>query len=209
MNEAGRRGHDIGGKDAGCCERDEHELQAWERRADALGEVIWGKAALIKVDELRRLREDLGPNAYDDLGYYERWMHSLAQGLIEHGVFTVEELARAMSGLEALPAQPAGAQGPARLDALFGPGTAVRVIAADAPGHIRTPWYCRGKRGTIVELCGFFPNPEELAYAREGAPLQPLYRVAFRAAQLWPDTPANDKDQLEIDIYQHWLERTS
>ncbi len=206
MGDRGRRGHDVGGKDAGRCVPDGHEPEAWERRADALGEVIWGKAALLNVDELRRLREDLGPTAHDDMGYYERWMHSLAQGLIEHGVFTVDELAKAMSGQQPVAERHGATGAPAQAAAHFHPGDKVRVIAADPPGHIRTPWYCRGKHGVIAELCGSFANPEELAYARDGTPAQPLYRVAFSAAQLWPEAPGNAQDQIELEIYQHWLE---
>ena len=96
MIHDGPRGHDMGGQRAGRIARDEHELDPWELRADALGEVLWGKTALIKVDELRRLREDIGPDAYERMTYYERWMHSLAQGLIEHGIISVEELGQAM-----------------------------------------------------------------------------------------------------------------
>ena len=97
MIDNGRRDHDMGGQPAGPCARDEHGYEPWELRADALGEVLWGKAALLKVDELRRIREDLGAGAYDRMTYYERWMHSLAQGLIEHGVISVDELGRAMA----------------------------------------------------------------------------------------------------------------
>src|SRR6185436_197688 len=63
--------------------------------------------------------------------------------------------------------------------ARFKPGDAVRVLAAAPLGHVRTPWYIRGHRGVVERICGAFPNPEELAYARTGEPRQPLYRVRF------------------------------
>jgi len=88
----------------------------------------------------------------------------------------------------------------------FRPGDRVRVRAADPPGHVRTPYYCRGHVGVIERLCGAFPNPEELAYNRSGLPAQPLYRVRFRAAELWPDYREDPADVVEIEIYQHWLE---
>jgi nitrile hydratase len=90
--------------------------------------------------------------------------------------------------------------------ARFGPGDRVRVRAAHPPGHVRTPWYCRGHVGVIERLCGAFPNPEELAYNRPGLPAQPLYRVRFRSAELWPDYREHPDDVVEIEIYQHWLE---
>ncbi|MBV9911705.1 MAG: nitrile hydratase subunit beta, partial [Sinobacteraceae bacterium] len=55
-------------------------------------------------------------------------------------------------------------------------------------------------------LCGAYPNPEELAYARPGLPAQPLYRVRFIQAQVWPDYRGSPADTIDIEIYQHWLE---
>ena len=72
------------------------------------------------------------------------------------------------------------------VDARYAVGDPVRVRLAFPPGHVRTPFYCRGKTGTIERLCGAFPNPEELAYDRSGLPVQPLYRVRFASRQLWP-----------------------
>ena len=88
----------------------------------------------------------------------------------------------------------------------FKPGDKVEVRRADPPGHIRTPWYIRGKSGEIERLCGAFANPEELAYNRSGLPAQPLYRVRFRQAELWPQYKGAAEDTIEIEIFQHWLE---
>jgi Nitrile hydratase beta subunit, C-terminal len=90
--------------------------------------------------------------------------------------------------------------------ARFKPGDAVTVRAAYPPGHIRTPWYIRGHRGTVVHALGPFPNPEELAYNRSGLPAQPLYRVRFRQTEIWPDYAGKSTDTVDIEIYQHWLE---
>jgi hypothetical protein len=90
--------------------------------------------------------------------------------------------------------------------ARFAPGDAVAVRLAHPPGHVRTPTYCRGKCGVVERLCGTYPNPEELAYARSGLPAQPLYRVRFRQRELWPDYRGSDTDTVDIEIYQHWLE---
>ena len=91
----------------------------------------------------------------------------------------------------------------------FRPGERVRVREAYPPGHIRTPFYIRGHVGTIERYCGQFPNPEELAQMRSGLPAQPLYRVRFRQADVWPGYRGAPDDVLEIEIYQHWLERES
>jgi nitrile hydratase subunit beta len=88
----------------------------------------------------------------------------------------------------------------------FRTGARVAVRFADPPGHLRTPWYIRGKSGEVERLCGAFANPEELAYNRPGLPAQPLYRVRFRQRDLWPDYAGPAQDTLEVEIYQHWLE---
>ena len=63
------------------------------------------------------------------------------------------------------------------------PGDTVAVLDADVPGHIRTPFYVRGKRGVIERAVGPFRNPEELAYGRSGEPKRMLYRVRFAQAE--------------------------
>jgi nitrile hydratase subunit beta len=90
--------------------------------------------------------------------------------------------------------------------ARFRAGERVRVRTADVPGHIRTPWYIRGRAGVIERMCGAYPNPEELAYARSGLPAQPLYRVRFLQREVWPDYAGNALDTVDVEIYQHWLE---
>ena len=88
----------------------------------------------------------------------------------------------------------------------FKAGDRVRVRAAYPLGHIRTPFYIRGHAGVVERLCGVFGNPEELAQMRSGEPRQPLYRVRFRQKDVWPDYRGGDRDVLEIEIFQHWLE---
>lgn len=94
----------------------------------------------------------------------------------------------------------------AAVDARFRVGDRVKVRQADVPGHIRTPWYIRGHTGVIERLCGAYPNPEELAYARSGLPAQPLYRVRFIQSKVWPDYAGSPADSIDIEIFQHWLE---
>ncbi len=87
----------------------------------------------------------------------------------------------------------------------FKPGDRVRVRAEDRPGHIRTPFYIRGKIGWVERVHGEFRNPESLAYGRDGLPKRPLYLVGFHQAEVW-DKYAAPKDKLFIDIYEHWLD---
>ena len=87
-------------------------------------------------------------------------------------------------------------------------GDRVAVRAAYPIGHVRTPYYIRGKRGVIERLCGAYGNPEELAYARPGVPKQPLYRVGFTQRDVWPNYRGRAGDRIYVDIFEHWLEET-
>jgi hypothetical protein len=62
--------------------------------------VLLSGRKLMTVDELRRNIEELGADAYDRLSYYERWIHSITQTLIQRGVITIDELGRRMADVE-------------------------------------------------------------------------------------------------------------
>lgn len=85
----------------------------------------------------------------------------------------------------------------------FAPGAVVRVKRGAGPGHIRTPWYLRGRLGRVERLCGWFANPEELAWRRPGLPRRALYRVRFSMAELWGGAA---RDTVDAEIFEHWLE---
>jgi hypothetical protein len=91
--------HDMGGRPAGKVEPAEHDYADWERRVDALAVLLWGikgTRKLLTVDEHRKNIEALPPEAYDNLSYYEKWVVSLGQSLIQRGLITTEELAKKM-----------------------------------------------------------------------------------------------------------------
>ena len=93
--------------------------------------------------------------------------------------------------------------------AKFAPGDRVRVHERYPPGHVRTPWYCRGQIGEIERICGRFRNPEQLAYGNRDAAHEVLYRVGFPSPSLWPDYGGSERDRVEIEIYEHWLDPVS
>jgi len=97
--EPGRGHHDMGGLPAGKVNRTAHDYAEWERRVDALMVLLSGVKGgrkLMTVDELRRNIEAIGPEAYDRMGYYERWVTSITQTMLQRGVITTDELARKM-----------------------------------------------------------------------------------------------------------------
>lgn len=98
-NPVVRGHHDMGGLPAGRVELTEHDYEEWERRVDALMVLCTGirrKNRLMTVDELRKNIESLPPETYDRTAYYEKWVASLTQTLIQRGVITTAELARKM-----------------------------------------------------------------------------------------------------------------
>jgi nitrile hydratase len=88
----------------------------------------------------------------------------------------------------------------------FSPGERVRIREDFPPGHIRTPVYLRGKTGTIDRYYGEFNNAEAAAYGLR-SPQKAVYKVRFTATELWTDYAGRDKDVVEADIYEHWLEK--
>jgi len=88
----------------------------------------------------------------------------------------------------------------------FRPGDRVRVRMEDRPGHIRTPFYIRGKTGWVEKVHGQFLNPGSLDYGRDGLPERPLYLIGFYQAEVWENYKVSKSDKLYVDIYEHWLE---
>ena len=92
------------------------------------------------------------------------------------------------------------------MTAKYQPGDRVRIRVDTPAGHFRTPTYIQGKIGVIETVHGAFRNPESLAHDGDGLPKQSLYLVRFDQADIWDQYEAAARDQLLIDIYEHWLE---
>ncbi len=86
----------MGGDAAGPVPTEQHDFALWEKRVDALM-VIASSKGHFTVDGLRRVLEDMPPDSFDTMTYYERWIASVNQNLIESGVYTTAELAERMS----------------------------------------------------------------------------------------------------------------
>jgi len=97
-----RSHHDMGGLPAGTVVAAEHDFAIWEKRVDALLVLLSNrKDPLVSVDELRRNIESLGSESYERMTYYERWIFSIAQTLIQRGVLSVDELGRKIEQVSA------------------------------------------------------------------------------------------------------------
>jgi hypothetical protein len=84
--------HDLGGSPAGRIDRSGHEVEDWERLADAINIALSGK------DQHRRAIESL-PN-YRDLGYYERWAAATEKLLLEKSILSQAEIDERASEFE-------------------------------------------------------------------------------------------------------------
>ena len=91
----GKRWHDMGGQDAGPVPTDQHDFAIWEKRVDALM-VLCSTKGFFTVDGLRRALEDMGEEAFETMTYYERWIASVNQNLVEAGAYSIEELGARM-----------------------------------------------------------------------------------------------------------------
>ncbi len=219
------RVHDMGGRYGDglvAPNADEPVFAAdWHRRALGLT-LAAGALGAWNIDASRHAREALRPQDYARFGYYEKWLAALADLLVATGLVTREELAG-----EDVPAP----QGTARA---LRPGEVPDVLARGAPtardgpssafavgdlvrtrlparnvlvagGHTRLPGYAAGQTGRIATLHGPHVLPDSNAHFLGEAP-EPLYTVAFDAADLW-GTAERQGDTVTADLWESYLER--
>ena len=86
-----RRVNDLGGSPGGPIDKSQHEIEDWERLADAVT-IVLDKKGVKTTDEHRRAQESLPPEQYEALSYYERWVAATELLLVEKGVLTREEI---------------------------------------------------------------------------------------------------------------------
>lgn len=85
--------HDMGGEPAGPIDRREHEPSFWDRRVDALQQLMSDpRRRFWRADEFRLAVESLDPAEYRRLRYYERWITAVSRLLVQKGILTEQEL---------------------------------------------------------------------------------------------------------------------
>jgi hypothetical protein len=86
------RPHDVGGQQGTApLERYEHPIEDWQALTDAVRAALRHKG-LMRTDEGRRASEDLEPELYARLTYYERAVAGLESILVERGWLTAQEV---------------------------------------------------------------------------------------------------------------------
>jgi nitrile hydratase len=219
------RVHDMGGRFGDGPVRPDPEdapvfEQDWHARALALT-LAAGALGQWNLDVSRHARERLAPRDYSRFSYYEKWLAALADLLVDRGVVTRAELAGAEPTASALadrrlPADrvaavlaaggPSARPGPAPR---FAPGDRVRTRprarnALQPGGHTRLPAYAAGTTGRVILCHGCHVLPDANAHGRGDCP-EPLYTVAFAAADLW-DRPEAPGDEVTLDLWQSYLD---
>lgn len=208
------RPHDLGGRDGfGPVDVNappfSHE---WEARQWALSRNVPIRAGTI--DWWRHGVENMQPEVYGSVPYFEKWcLNDLAQG-IDAGIFSMEEL---LEGVKVV-APPADAislndlyegmrrsavdyERPMSTKPAFGIGDVVRTKSEMPVGHTRLPGYAMGKSGTVVAHHGGHLLPDAGALGRD-AP-EHLYTVEFTSEMLWDDAHS---DTVCIDLWETYFE---
>jgi nitrile hydratase len=201
-------------------EEDEPVFHAdWERRIHAVGLALILSGAW-SVDEWRFFIEQMEPAQYLRASYYERWLHSVEDLLVEKKVATRAELEAGhlmTSGKGHNAITPVTRE---QVAPFFQHGGSLAMAAAEAPRfkigdvviarninplhHTRVPRYARGKRGSVVALHGGFAFADTRAQGLGDNP-QHLYTVRFEGAELWgPD--AEPREALYLNMYDSYLD---
>ena len=213
--------HDIGGMDnigPVNIEKDEPVFHNdWERKVFALTLATMG-AGLYVTDEVRYTTETIPPGDYLTFKYYEKWLYSLEQLMLEKKVLTREEMetgevmTQAPGGVEAASVERMQYGMSSRLPvfvdidlpAKFKAGDAIVAKNINPLHHTRLPRYIRGRRGVIEMDYGIFLLPDTNAHGGPDKP-QHVYNVRFSARELWgEDTP--DNDCVYIDLFDDYMD---
>lgn len=208
------RPHDLGGQDGfGAVDVNAPPFShGWEARQWALSRNVPIRAGTI--DWWRHGVENMQPEVYGAVPYFEKWcLNDLAQG-IDAGIFTMDELLNGVSVaapaaaavslqdlLDGLQRAAVNYQRPMSAPAKFGIGDTVRTKPEMPVGHTRLPGYAMGKSGTVIAHHGGHLYPDAGALGRE-VPVH-LYTIEFTSEILWGDAHS---DSVCIDLWESYLE---
>jgi len=213
--------HDMGGMQGfGPVEQEDNEPvfhTDWEARMYGISASRIPSSELT-LDRGRFFIECIAPADYLSMAYYSKWYLEAAVDIVSGGLATVGELASGKA--ETIPEhseEPLSPEAvrkvfgsrditemPAERPAQYGAGDTVRARLMAPTGHTRLPRYIRGHSGRIHACYGWHILPDANAHGdRRG---EPLYSVAFRASDLWPEDGA-ENDYVYIDLWESYLEQ--
>ena len=222
--------HDIGGRQGFGRVRwqNDHDDEAfhaeWQARAFAMCMCMFagwrGNPEVWTIDWFRHVRERIDPIDYLTRNYYDQWVQSLAATLIDNGTIRLEELVPGSVTHKTSAMADKGSRkhgSPAAISATdrneftaaepaFSVGQKVRTKISITAFHTRLPAYVRGRIGVIEAYHGSQPLAD--ASARGAIKPEPLYTIAFEAAELWPEAQAR-RERVFVDVWESYLEPAS
>ena len=197
-------------------ERNEPVFHAvWEGRAFALSFAVDGPWP---YGADRYAIEVIPPEEYLRQSYYEKWITSLIDLMVQTGMVTSAEVAsgkatnlspkpgHVLTAAEVASVVAAGAPATRNVSATahFQPGQRVRARNINPVGHTRLPRYTRGKIGTVERDYGVFAFPDSSTQGLGDRP-QHVYSVRFAARELWGEQ-SNEHDSVYVDMWDDYIE---
>jgi nitrile hydratase beta subunit len=217
--KSGQRIHDMGGRaglGAVVMDADEQPFHAdWEARMWGINEAMTGAPGWT-LDWWRHVRELIAPDDYLNRPYFDQWMQVYAAMMVDDNWASIDEIAQGKA------ARPAPSVSPPQkaedVPAASRRTTDFRLLTDQKPAftigdrvmtksfggiaHTRLPGYVMARPGTIHAYRGTHIVPDENALGREMA--EPLYTVAFDAADLWPEA-AGRRERVFADLWERYL----
>lgn len=194
--------------------------ERWEARVFAMWAVTAAEGFGARSG--RVLREQMPPDEYLRASYYERWQWSNERRLLVKGTIAEGEVdgwvERLRSG-EAVPEHADPSQAARVLEVVrsatgelgvagatrFASGDRICVRRLNPVGHTRCPRYVRGAQGTVVDVRGSYPLPDD--GPRRGE-IEPIYAVSFRSDELFGPTD-EPPWTVCLDLHESYLEEPS
>jgi hypothetical protein len=85
-------------------------------------------------------------------------------------------------------------------------GEVVKIPLRFPIGHYRVPMYMRDKQVKIIKNLGRYINPEQEAFGKNAGDKLWYYLVTIPQKELWSDYKGPETDQLNIEVFEPWLE---
>lgn len=213
--------HDMGGREGlGPVVMDADEAPfhaAWEARMWGINEAMTGAPGWT-LDWWRHVRELIPAEQYMTRPYFDQWLLVYAAMMVDDDWASVGEIARGKAERAAPQVPPP--QRAADVEKAshfakdfrlkvdrkpaFAVGDPVKTIRLGGIAHTRLPSYAMERPGIVHAYRGTHIVPDENALGREIA--EPLYTIAFQAADLWPEA-AGSRDRVFVDLWERYLER--
>lgn len=95
------RAHDLGGQPAGPIDRAGHDAEPWQNLVTAMMYLLRDHCHLAKTDEMRRAIEDMRPEDYRRLGYFDKWAVGFSALVVEKGLMSRDEIERRAGDIRA------------------------------------------------------------------------------------------------------------